>query len=187
MWKQTFLCGLVILHSVRRWRNSGHLCSISIHSIWCRMWRFAMWRGSCFTQKVLFLPLTSGDCALKPELETVWATLSKHPCHLACWLWAGPYPASISLHFQSQALWGRIRERGEGARRSQGFMEDQSDPPDAWILSIGEPSGQMCRICQHLCSAAVREDLLGCLSPVMVIRHVSGSGVAESDAEMRTS
>lgn len=63
-------------------------------------------------------------------------------------------------------------------------MEDQSDPPDAWILWIGEPSGQMCSICQHLCSAAVREDLLGCLSPVMVIRHVSGSGVAQSDAEM---
>ncbi len=116
----------------------------------------------------LFLSLRC-DCPLKPEWRTVRAPVSKHPCHLACWLWAGPYPASISLHFQSQALWGRIREReGEGARWRQGVMEDQSDPPDAWILSIGGPSGQMCRICQHRWSAAVREDLLGCLSPDIV-------------------
>lgn len=54
------------------------------------------------------------DCPLKPEWGTVRAPVSKRPCHLACWLWAGPYPASISLHFQSQALWGRIREREGG-------------------------------------------------------------------------
>lgn len=64
-------------------------------------------------------------------------------------------------------------------------MEDQSDPPDAWILSIWEPSGQMCRICQHLRSAAVRGDLLRCLSPVMVIRHVQAQG--SQRAETRTS
>lgn len=136
----------------------------------------------------LSLPLRCG-CALKPEWGTVRATLSKRPCHLACWLWAGPYPASISLHFQSQALWGRIRERERGrmeggARRRRGFTEDQSDPPDAWILSIGGPSGQMCRICRHLCSAAVREDLLACLSPdvcATAAGHVSGSGDTERD------
>lgn len=110
---------------------------------------------------------------------------SKRLCHLACRLWAGPYPASISLRVQSQALWGRIREtEGERSRRRRGFVKDQSDPPDTWILWNGGPSGQMCTMCRHLCSPAVREDLLRCLSPNihgMVIGHDSGTGDTDKD------
>lgn len=66
-----------------------------------------------------FLLSLRRDSPLKTVWGTVWALVSKHPCHLACWLWAGPYPASMSLHFQSQAMWGRIRER-ERARELDG-------------------------------------------------------------------
>lgn len=96
-----------------------------------------------------------------------------------------------SLHLSPLSKPGVVgedqRERGrmEGeARRRRGFTEDQSDPPDAWILSIGGPSGQMCRICRHLCSAAVREDLFACLSPdvcATAAGHVSDSGDTERD------
>lgn len=91
--------------------------------------------------------------------------------------------SSLSLRLSPVSKPGVVgedqREEG-GARWRRGFMEDQSDPPDAWMPSIGGgPSGQMCRICRHPCSAAVSEDLFGCLSPdvhVMIIRHVWNSG-----------
>lgn len=40
-------------------------------------------------------------------------------------------------------------------------MKDQSDPPDAGILSIRGPLGH---VCWYRFSEAVRDDLLGCLS-----------------------
>lgn len=132
-----------------------------------------------YEEKLLFLlPTLVFPPPLWCPCEDLRTQLSKRSCHLTCWLWAGLYPASISLHFQRQSLWGRIRGSWMEARlcgRSD-RSSWRADPlyQGAFRTDVQNLPASLLSDCH--------DDLLGCLSPdtgVMLIRHVSGSGDAE--------
>lgn len=99
---------------------------------------------------LLFLSIWC-DCSLKPVWRTVPALVSKSLCHLARWLWEGPYPASIAQRFKARRVGEDQRERERhGARWRRSFVADQSDPLDWWMPTIRGPWDQMHQICRHL-------------------------------------
>lgn len=128
-----------------------HCCLTTGQSVRTRSHIKKLWvcPSLSLTWILLFLSIWC-DCSLKPVWWTVRALVSKSLCHLARWLWEGPYPASIAQRFKARRVGEDQRERERhGARWRRSFVEDQSDPLDWWMPTFRGPWDQMHQICRH--------------------------------------
>lgn len=89
-----------------------HCCLTTGQSVRTRSHIKKLWvcPSLSLTWILLFLSIWC-DCSLKPVWWTVRALVSKSLCHLAHWLWEGPYPASIAQRFKARRVGEDQRER----------------------------------------------------------------------------